>query len=90
VKIKMLEDAPGSPDGIHVYDYDAGVEYDVTDSLGNVFVKHGHAELVEGELTPEPVEPKRTPEHSPAPEPASARKPRAKKNAGAQPENKSE
>jgi hypothetical protein len=31
VKITMLEDAPGSPDGIHVQDYEAGVEYDVPD-----------------------------------------------------------
>jgi hypothetical protein len=29
VKIKMLTDAPGSPDGIRVEQYSAGVEYDV-------------------------------------------------------------
>jgi hypothetical protein len=43
VKIKMLEDAPGSPDGIHVQDYENGVEYDVPDRLGEVFVQYGHA-----------------------------------------------
>jgi hypothetical protein len=76
VKIRMLEDAPGSPDGIRVNQYEAGVEYDVTASLGEAFVQHGHAELADG---------------APAAKPKG--KPKAKaasKDAGAQPENKSE
>jgi outer membrane biosynthesis protein TonB len=87
VKIKMLEDAPGSPDGIHVQDYEKDVEYDVTDSLGEAFVQHGHAELAEPtpepepepepEPTPEP-EPEPTPEPEPEPEPEPTPTPAAK------------
>lgn len=75
MKIRMLEDAPGSPDGIHVHDYEAGVEYDVTTSLGEAFVQHGHAALADG---------------TPAAKPKGKPKAKASKDAGAQPENKSE
>jgi hypothetical protein len=75
VKIKMLEDAPGSPDGIHVHDYQAGVEYDVTTSLGEAFVQHGHAELADTPAT--------KPKGKPKPKAAAA-----SKDAGAPPENK--
>jgi hypothetical protein len=74
VKIKMLEDAPGSPDGIHVQDYEAGVEYEVPDSLGDVFVTYGHAAPADAAPTPKPK----------------AKPKAKAKDAGAQPENKSE
>jgi hypothetical protein len=75
MQIKMLQDAPGSPDGIHVQDYENGVEYDVPARLGEVFVEHGHAELADA-----PAKPKAKPKG----------KQPADKDAGAQPENKSE
>lgn len=45
--VKMLEDAPGSPDGVTVNDYAGGETYDVTSDLAYVFVAQGFAELVE-------------------------------------------
>jgi hypothetical protein len=46
MRVKMLQDAPGSPDGITVQDYTEGVEYDVPDRLGDVFVHYELATAV--------------------------------------------
>lgn len=45
MKIRMLQDAPGSPDGITVNEYDKGKVYDVPDALADTFVKYGLAEV---------------------------------------------
>lgn len=54
MRVKMLWDAPGSPDGIHVYRYENGKLYDVTDSLGNAFIESGAAKVDKGKSEPEP------------------------------------
>jgi hypothetical protein len=38
MKIKMLKTTQGAADGIHIYAYEAGVIYNLPDSLANVFV----------------------------------------------------
>jgi hypothetical protein len=38
MKIKMLKKTQGSPDGIQVNVYEAGMEYDLPDRLANTFV----------------------------------------------------
>ncbi len=44
--IKMKESQNGSPNGLIVNLYEKGVQYDVPESLGDVFVKIGAAEKV--------------------------------------------
>ena len=71
MRVKMLVDAPGSPDGVTVLDYTEGTVYDVPDDLGNVFLaekfakKTTEAVTVEVEDTvddePEAVEPETVP-----------------------------
>lgn len=50
MRVKMLEDAPGSPDGVTVVKYDDGVVYEVSDALGVVFIANGHAEETDEEV----------------------------------------
>lgn len=45
MRVKMLKDAPGSPDGIHVNEYAKGNVYEVTESLGGAFVDANLAKL---------------------------------------------
>lgn len=45
-KVKMLQDAPGSPDGITVKDYLKGREYDLPADLANAFLAEDLAEEV--------------------------------------------
>lgn len=47
MKIKMLRNSLGSNDGFTVHHYDKGEEYDVSDDLGNSFIKEGVAEQAE-------------------------------------------
>jgi len=42
--IKMIKTEKGSPNGINVFTYDAGKEYEVDEKLARVFVKMGSAE----------------------------------------------
>lgn len=65
MKVKLLVDAPGSPDGVTVNEYSEGEVYEVTDSLGTVFIEQGLAEATEDDVTPdaEPVE--EVPDESP-------------------------
>lgn len=44
MKIRMLTDAPGSPDGVTVEQYAKGDTYNVPDELGDTFLKYGLAE----------------------------------------------
>lgn len=44
MRVKMLTDAPGSPDGVTINEYVEGDVYNVTDQLGEVFVQHELAE----------------------------------------------
>jgi hypothetical protein len=44
VKIKMRVTAGGSPDGVTVNEYEAGVTYDVPRDLADTMVKYGLAE----------------------------------------------
>lgn len=46
MRVRMLVDAPGSPDGIEVREYMADTTYDVPASLGAVLVVHGFAVTV--------------------------------------------
>lgn len=69
----MLTDAPGSPDGVKVNQYEAGVEYDVTEDLGEVFLRFELAEPA-GDTA--------------APRAKAKAKAKASKDAGAAPENK--
>lgn len=41
VKIKMLENRTGSPDGRSVFSYARGEQYDMPDGLAEVFVREG-------------------------------------------------
>lgn len=45
MRVKMLRDAPGSPDGIQVNEYLKGDVYEVSVSLGQAFLEAGFAEL---------------------------------------------
>ncbi len=58
MRVKMLQDAPGSPDGVTVNEYSEGVVYEVTDDLGNAFVAENFAEETTDDVTPDetPVE----------------------------------
>jgi len=42
----MLVSHSGSPDGIQVFQYDSGKEYDLPDRLGVIFLAEGWAEKV--------------------------------------------
>lgn len=44
--IKMLVSQKGSPDGIRVYLYETGQEYDLPDGLAQVFIREGWAESI--------------------------------------------
>lgn len=46
MKVKMLVDAPGSPDGVTVNEYAEGDVYDVSDDLATAFLAEGFAEQV--------------------------------------------
>jgi hypothetical protein len=46
VKVRLLEDAPGSPDGVTVNQYAKVEVYEVTSDLGTAFVAHKLAERV--------------------------------------------
>ena len=46
MKICMLKTQNGSPNGIRVVTYKKDVEYDIPDSLANVFIKMKVAEIV--------------------------------------------
>lgn len=54
MRVKMLKDAPGSPDGIHVNEYAKGNVYEVTDSLGDAFIGAKLAKLDKPEPAPAP------------------------------------
>ncbi len=43
-KVRMLKTKAGSPDGIQVFDYQAGQKYDLPESLAVVFLRDGWAE----------------------------------------------
>lgn len=68
--VKMLQDAPGSPDGVHVFEYRAGEVYGddttprVSPQLADLFISHALAQAVadEPEAAPEAAEPKPAPE----------------------------
>lgn len=55
MRVKMLEDAPGSPDGVTVNEYDEGVVYEVSDALGVVFVREGFADETDEDVTSDVV-----------------------------------
>lgn len=49
MKIRMLQTVPGSTDGIRVNEYESGVEYDLSDTSGEIelaeaFIAAGFAE----------------------------------------------
>ena len=58
MKIKMITRQLGASDGIHVLNYVAGCEYEVSDKLAKVFITNGWAAEVKAEVTPieKPVE----------------------------------
>ncbi|MDR5730101.1 MAG: hypothetical protein RB191_22035 [Terriglobia bacterium] len=69
MRVKMLVDAPGSPDGVTVLDYTEGVVYDVPDDLGNVFLAEKFAAKTRESVTAEPEpEPEVEDAHEPEPE----------------------
>lgn len=49
VKIRMLEDAEGYPNGVTLEKFAEGEEYTTTQDLADCFVVDGHAEYVDGE-----------------------------------------
>lgn len=56
MRVKMLEDAQGSPDGAHVYPYEGGKVYEVGDDLGNAFIAEGVAEVSKAKQAAAPEE----------------------------------
>jgi hypothetical protein len=44
MNIRMLKTMRGSPDGIQVFEYQAGQKYDLPDDLAGVFLREGWAE----------------------------------------------
>lgn len=59
MKIKMLQDAPGSEDGFTVKDYEAGKEYEVGEALGRAFVGAEQAEEIKAKPAAEKPAPSR-------------------------------
>ena len=54
MKVKMLVSHSGSPDGIQVFLYESGKEYDLPDRLAAIFLAEGWAEnAIEHEPTPQ-------------------------------------
>ena len=51
-KVRMLTTMAGSPDGIQVFDYQAGQKYDLPERLAVVFLREGWAEE-DKELAPQ-------------------------------------
>lgn len=79
MRVKMLTDAPGSPDGVTVNEYSKGEVYEVTDSLGTVFIEQGLAEATEDDVTPDAEPAVEVPDESPE---ELAEKSDSKKDAG--------
>jgi len=52
MKIKMITRQLGASDGIHVLNYVAGCEYEVSDKLAKVFITNGWAAEVKAEVKP--------------------------------------
>ena len=46
MKVKMIKNQKGSPNGTIVFDYVADKEYDIPEKLANVFLKIGVSEKV--------------------------------------------
>lgn len=44
MKVRMLQNRSGSPDGIQVFEYRAGQKCDLPESLASVFLREGWAE----------------------------------------------
>jgi len=44
MKVRMLVDRPGSPDGIKVINYQVGEKYDMPESLAVPWLEAGHCE----------------------------------------------
>jgi hypothetical protein len=57
MKVRMLRDAPGSPDGVTVNQYANGEVYEVTESLGDAFLAEGFAEAYKDVPAPVVVPP---------------------------------
>ena len=54
MKVQMLVSKKGSPDGIRVFLYESGKEYDLPDRLANIFITEGWAEFtIEHEPVPQ-------------------------------------
>lgn len=53
VRIKMLRNKHGSPDGHSVLHYEQGKEYDVPESLAKVFVEDDKVAALAGQVDPE-------------------------------------
>jgi hypothetical protein len=49
MRIKMLKNAKGSPNGYDLAHFEAGQEYDTTEALAKCFIEDGAATAVEGE-----------------------------------------
>lgn len=57
MRVKMLTDAPGSPDGVTVNQYAEGEIYEVSDDLGEVFVNEDLAEETDEDVAASTEEP---------------------------------
>ncbi|MBC3889509.1 hypothetical protein GH810_14440 [Acetobacterium paludosum] len=55
MKIKMLENAPGSVDGITIQHFEAGTEYDLPKWMADAFIIKGYAENLEAAPTEQKV-----------------------------------
>jgi hypothetical protein len=54
MKVLMLASKKGSPDGIRVFLYESGKEYNLPDRLANIFIAEGWAEsVIEHEPAPQ-------------------------------------
>jgi hypothetical protein len=58
IKVLMLRDAVGAPDGITRTEYSAGQEYDLPEDLAGCFFSTGHADPAEAHTQPETASPK--------------------------------
>jgi hypothetical protein len=63
--VKMLRNEKGSPDGLAVQVYNKDQEYDLPDSLSDVFLKIGSAELVTDDIPDESIVEAKAEEGSP-------------------------
>lgn len=75
MRIKMLKDAPGSPDGVTINEYSEGEAYNIADELGAVFVNFGYAVEIDHDDPAKAARPVREPREVDTSKPPGGKRP---------------